>query len=196
MRRKRSQVANASCCLAFLGVTEVTVPDDSSYDSSVHLSFSDIMIDDHDLWNPMVLQVSQWLALFGMVWLYVGWTGVDLCLVATMVSYIHWVEKGPGPLFQLQKSESVNKTPFCCDGEGGVGLDKEKYCSHSICIGAANTAASKGMEDCTGIIKTLGRWESVAYSQYVCIPRGCLAPSQWSWQPWDFILLPGACCIR
>ena len=52
-------MANAACCLAFLGVTEVTVPDDSSYDSSVHLSFSDIMIDDHDLRNPMVLQVSQ-----------------------------------------------------------------------------------------------------------------------------------------
>lgn len=78
-------------------------------------------------------------------------------------------------MFQLQKSESVNKTPFCCDGEGGVGLDKEKYCSHSLCIGATNTAASKGMEDCTGIIKTLGRRESVAYSQYVCIPRGRLA---------------------
>jgi len=28
-----------------LGITEVTVPDDSRYDSSVHLSFSDIMID-------------------------------------------------------------------------------------------------------------------------------------------------------
>jgi len=58
-RQKRGRVANVACCLAFLGVTEVTVPDDSGYNSSVHLSFSDIMIDDHDLRNPMMLQVSQ-----------------------------------------------------------------------------------------------------------------------------------------
>ena len=52
-------------------------------------------------------------------------------------------------------------------------IDQSKYCGHSFRIGAATTAAAKGMEDC--IIKTLGRWESLAYLQYVRLPREQLA---------------------
>ena len=40
-------------------------------------------------------------------------------------------------------------------------VDQRKYCGHSFLIGAATTAATKGIED--SVIKTLGRWESVAY---------------------------------
>ena len=53
-----------------------------------------------------------------------------------------------------------------------AGVDQQKYCGHSFRIGAATTAAAKGVED--SIIKTLGRWESVAYLQYVQIPRNQL----------------------
>lgn len=48
-----------------------------------------------------------------------------------------------------------------------------KYCSHSVRISAATTAAAKGVEDC--VIKILGRWESLAYLQYVKLPRERLA---------------------
>ena len=49
----------AACCLcffAFLRVSEMSVPDDTSYDPDVHLSFRDIAID--DLKNPTVLRVT------------------------------------------------------------------------------------------------------------------------------------------
>ena len=54
-----------------------------------------------------------------------------------------------------------------------AGIEQQRYSGHSFRIGAATTAASKGLEDC--LIKTLGRWESVAYLQYVKIPRQQLA---------------------
>ena len=54
-----------------------------------------------------------------------------------------------------------------------AGVKDQDYCGHSFRIGAATTAARKGVED--SIIKTLGRWESVAYLQYVRIPREQLA---------------------
>ena len=50
-----------------------------------------------------------------------------------------------------------------------MGFDQSKYCGHHFRIGAATTAAAKGVEDC--VIKTLGRWESLAYLQYVKLPR-------------------------
>ena len=50
-----------------------------------------------------------------------------------------------------------------------AGFDHSKFNSHSFRIGAATTAAAKGLEDC--IIKTLGRWESAAYLKYVKILR-------------------------
>ena len=52
-------------------------------------------------------------------------------------------------------------------------MPQDQYCGRSLRIGAATTAAAKGLED--SIIKTLGRWESVAYLQYVKIPRQQLA---------------------
>ena len=47
------------------------------------------------------------------------------------------------------------------DALSRVGINQSKYCGHSFRIGAAMTAAAKGVED--SVIKTLGCWESVAY---------------------------------
>ncbi len=56
-----------------------------------------------------------------------------------------------------------------------TGSDPILYNGHSFRIGAATTAAAKGIED--AIIQTLGRWQSTAYLRYmyVKIPRERLA---------------------
>ena len=50
-----------------------------------------------------------------------------------------------------------------------IGIDDKKYSGHSFRIVAATTAACRGIQD--SLIKTMGRWESVAYQLYVHTPR-------------------------
>ena len=104
--------------------------------------------------------------------LFLGRTGSDLCPVAAMLDYLCMRGMSPGPLFQYMDGRFLTRQRFVDavrEALDCTGVDKKQYCGHSFRIGAATTAAAKGIED--SIIKTLGRWESVAYLQYVKIPR-------------------------
>ena len=83
-----------------------------------------------------------------------------------LVLYYLWYEDGR-PLTRGRFVEALRK------GLGEAGISQKDYCSHSFRIGAATTAAARGVED--AVIKTLGRWESLAYLRYVKIPRAELA---------------------
>ena len=54
-----------------------------------------------------------------------------------------------------------------------LGLPQDEYAGHSFRISAATSAALAGVEDST--IQTLGRWQSAAFLQYICMPREQLA---------------------
>ena len=49
-----------------------------------------------------------------------------------------------------------------------AGYKAKDYAGHSFRIGAATTAAQRGIQD--SLIKTLGRWESSAYTRYIRTP--------------------------
>lgn len=108
--------------------------------------------------------------------LFLGCTSSELCPVKAVLSYLECRGTSPGPLFRFKDGHPLTRQRFVEAVRAGLkeaGLDDAKYCSHSFRIGAATTAAKVGIED--SVIKTLGRWESLAYLQYVKIPRAKLA---------------------
>ncbi len=167
----------AACCLGFFGFLrcgEMTVPNDGAFDQSCHLSFRDLAVD-HPA-EPTTIKVhikaSKTDPFRKGVDIFLGRTGSDLCPVRAMLNYLCARGSSQGPLFVFADGKLLSRSRFVDRLRTGLreaGIDPTVYCSHSFRIGAATTAAKKGVEDC--IIKTLGRWESSAYLQYVRLSR-------------------------
>ena len=171
----------AACCLAFFGflrIGEMTVPSDATYDPSTHLSQSDIAVDNPS--NPSVIRVSIKQSKTDPfrrgVDLFLGKMASDLCPVAAMLNYL--MVRGPvgGPLFRFKDGRWLTLQRFLGavkEALNKAGIDQTTYSGHSFRIEAATTVASKGLEG--SMIKTSGRGRSLAYLQYVQIPRDQLA---------------------
>ena len=167
----------AACCLCFFGFLragEMTVPGDKGYDPQTHLSMGDIALDDSR--SPSLVRVtikqSKTDPFRKGVDIFVGRTGTDLCPVGALLDYLQVRGAAPGALFIFADGHLLTRQRFVDrvrEALQRAGVDQSKYCGHSFRIGAATTAATKGVEDC--IIKTLGRWESLAYLQYVRLSR-------------------------
>ncbi len=171
----------AACCLGYFGflrMGEMTVPTQDGYDPKVHLNCDDVHVDNAEA--PKVLRVSIKQSKTDPfrkgIDIFVGKTFSDLCPVSALLSYL--VERGTakGPLFQLSDGTFLTRQRLVEEIRQALnkaGIDSRAYCGHSLRIGAATTAAVNGMED--ALIKTLGRWRSLAYLEYVRIPRNQLA---------------------
>jgi hypothetical protein len=171
----------AACCLgffAFLRSGEMTVPSDVAYDPACHLGWKDITVD-----NPLAPQMirvtikqSKTDPFRKGIDLFVGRTGTKVCPVVAIVNYLATRGKRDGPLFMFKDGRFLTRQRLVDALRLGLqkaGLDNTLYCGHSFRIGAATTAAQRGLED--SVIKTLGRWESVAYLEYIRIKRDQLA---------------------
>ena len=171
----------AACCLGFLGflrAREMTVPSNGTYDASVHLSVADIAVDNSKFPSVVMVTIkaSKTDPFRKGVNLYLGKTGASTCPVEAIRSYLCMRGTSYGPLFRFADKRLLTWQQFVealRDKLKQANIAQDQYCGHSLRIGAATTAAARGMEDC--IIKTLGRWESEAYMQYVKIPRQQLA---------------------
>lgn len=170
--------ASCLCFFAFLRVGEMTVPKDGGFDPAVHLGVGDVAVDDPR--KPSLVRIrikrSKTDPFRKGIDLFVGKTGSELCPVAAMLDYLLSRRTGPGPLFLFQDGRPLTRPRFAeaiRSALNRAGMDQAKFCTHSFRIGAATTAAAKGIAD--SVIKTLGRWESTAYLQYVRLPRQRLA---------------------
>lgn len=167
----------AACCLgffAFLRTGEMTVPSDASFDPAVHLTRGDLAVDNPA--SPQSIRVtikqSKTDPFRKGIDLFIGKTTTDLCPVTAMLSYLVARGSREGPLFVFSDGRFLTRQRLVERLRSGLqeaGLKPSSYCGHSFRIGAATTAAKRGMED--SVIKTLGRWRSLAYLDYIRIPR-------------------------
>lgn len=162
----------------FLRAGEFTVPSDTSFDPHSHLTPLDIAVDNHEA--PTLIRVrikqSKTDPFRQGVHIFLGRTNNQLCPVAAMLSYLTSRGTSPGPLFKFDDGSPLTRARLVDhlrEALSRAGIDQSCYSGHSFRIGAATTAAARGVED--SLIKTLGRWESSAYQLYIRTPRAQLA---------------------
>ncbi len=86
--------------------------------------------------------------------------------MAAVLAYIYMVTRGTGPgiFFRFQDGRSLTRERFVSAVKGALtnaGVDSSRYNGHSFRIGAATTAALRGLPD--SLIKTLGQWEYIRF---------------------------------
>ena len=77
-------------------------------------------------------------------------------------------EDSADPLFKRADGWYLTREKFVAHVRRALtaaGLVATNYAGHSFRIGAVPTAARCGIQD--ALIKTLGRWESTAYTRYI-----------------------------
>ena len=97
-------------------------------------------------------------------------------VVPALLAYLAVRGGEDGPLFRFRDCRALTREVFVDKVTSALsilGYDASTYAGHSFRIGAATTAAEKGIED--SVIKMLGRWESSAYQLYVRSSREMLS---------------------
>ena len=105
-----------------------------------------------------------------------GKTQNRLCPVAAISAYLAVRSSTLGPFFTFKEGTPLSRELFVARVRSALtvaGIQASQFAGHSFRIGAASTAAARGVED--SLIKTLGRWRSSAYLLYVRILRERLA---------------------
>ena len=149
----------AACCLAFFGFLragEFTV--NSAFDPNTHMTVSDLQAD--SLVNPSCFKVrikcSKTDPFRVGCDIYLGRGSGSVCAITALGSYLSLRGSAPGPLFMFsdgrpltrqQPSSSLQSILHGAEYSGS-------YSGHSFRIGAAKTAAARGVPD--HLIKTLG----------------------------------------
>ena len=171
----------AAACIGFFGFLragEFTVPSAEAYDPDTHLKLSDIALDSHT--SPSVVRVSIKQSKTDPfrqgVDIFIGRSGSTVCPVQALIQYLGLRSSAPGPLFILSTGVPLTRVFLVTNLQAALrksGLDDKAFNGHSFRIGAATTAAQRGLED--SLIQTLGRWRSDAYKLYIKLPREQLA---------------------
>ena len=166
--------ASCLCFFGFLRLGEVVAPSESQFDPEANLCFEDIRVDSrsHPTYMQVILKASKTDLFRQGTSLFIGATDSQLCPVAAVLSFMVARGRAAGPLFSWKNGCYLTKDKFVAEIRKvltAVGLKPEEYAGHSFRIGAATTAAQMGLQD--SLIKTLGRWQSSAYTLCIKTPK-------------------------
>ena len=169
--------AATMCFFGFLRIGEVVAPLDLEFDPGVHLSAADVSVDSHS--SPSYIAVNIKASKIDPfrrgVTIYLGRTRGTICPVVATLKYMVERDLSKGPLFRFENGRVLTRERFVTAVREALttkGVDSSKYCGHSFRIGAATTAAKRGIQD--SLIRTMGRWESSAYLLYIRTPRDAI----------------------
>ena len=144
--------------LRFFRLGELLSP--TKYDASSHLSFEDVAVDSHS--SPSLVKIHLKTSAGTKRDRYIRWENRRHYVPFGSLASLFGCQRClPGPLFQLQDRKPLTKDYFIQKFRAAltdIGLEASQYAGHSFRIGAATTAAEKGIED--SLIKAMGRWKS------------------------------------
>ena len=171
----------AACCLGFFGflrAAEFMTPSSAAYDPGCHLSLANVALDSHSAPTTIRIAIKQSKTdpYRKGVHIFIGQSFTDICPVQRMIAYLATRGPSQGPLFMHKDGQPLSRSSLVKKVRSALtqaGMDASIYSGHSFRIGAASTAAAKGVED--ALIQILGRWQSTAYLRYVKLPREQLA---------------------
>ena len=172
------------CFFGFLRSGEISLGADSSFDPTRDLTPHDIEVD--NLENPQLLRLhlkhSKTDPYSEGSDIFIARTHDELCPVSAVLAWLTHREAGrSGPLFYFQSGTPLTRSTFVIrlkEALSAAGINPTRFAGHSFRIGAATTAAKKGLPD--SAIKRLGRWKSSVYQRYIKpspITLGTLASS-------------------
>jgi len=163
----------AAACLCFFGFLrsgEAVAPSAKHFDPGAQLCYDDVLVDSRTA--PSFVQVrlkaSKTDPFRQGFTLYLGVTEAGVCPVVAVLNFMVVRGAAKGPLFVWENGQYLTRDRFVSEVRAALsalGFPAKSYAGHSFRIGAATTAAQRGVQD--SLIKTLGRWESSAYMTYI-----------------------------
>ena len=159
------------CFFGFMQPGEIFLGTDGPFDLTRDLTPQDIEIDSIE--NPQLLRLhlkhSKTDPYTEGSDIFVLRMHDELCPVSALLARLtHREADRRGPLFYFQSGSPLVRSTFVIhfkEALSAAGINPARFAGHSFRIGAATTAAQKGLSD--SAIKQLGRWKSSAYQRYI-----------------------------
>ena len=152
-------------------VAEFTLVNAGDFNAKIHLTPQDISIDSQEQLTLMQVRIkaSKMDQFRTGTSVFLAATGMELCPISAVLCYLAERARGEGPLFLLKSGDLSLFRRVLSVG----GIQASAFTGHSFRIGAATTAAAKGVHD--SIIKALRRWSSDASLVYIRLSKDRLA---------------------
>jgi len=173
----------AACSLGYFGfllTSEFTVPNPSSFSSSLHLGVQDIAVDSPSAPSCMRIKIkgSKTDPFRKGSLIHIGIGQHPLHAVHALMTYLVLRGDAPGPLFLFQSGQPLSHSVLTdwlwqIMVSARIPEPFEPLSSHSFHIGVATVAARNGVPD--HLIQSMGRWSSNAYQLYMRTPSDALA---------------------